>query len=221
MWRPPNRRIGLRLPAIFTVVSLGCVKTVRFSHVVASSGTPRPLMVLTDPEKDKELQGAIRAHKVMTVFQDSVGARADRAIVGFEPGRSRQFLIFPKSLTSFEGRKVVGIKYELWEQEKLATLSRKELVPSKSRAGSRKPVAQPSNVIAFHRPGEETQKSEATKPMERKRHSVRRSNPPKSQPALTDTKEIKRHIHKAMALLEAAKPVAAFNLLKEIADSIT
>ncbi len=49
----------------------------------------------------------------MTVSQEPVGTKADRGEVGFEPGRARQSLIFPKSLRAFGGHTVVGVKYDL------------------------------------------------------------------------------------------------------------
>jgi hypothetical protein len=89
------------------------VKTVRFSEVVKRGGEPEPYLVLMKPAQDKALQAAIKKHQVMTVFQQTVGTKTDYGEVGFEEGSSRQYLVFPKSIRAFEGRKVVGIKYEL------------------------------------------------------------------------------------------------------------
>ena len=49
----------------------------------------------------------------MTVHQELVGNKADHGTVDFEPGRARQFLIFPKSISKFKGIRIVGIKYDL------------------------------------------------------------------------------------------------------------
>ena len=49
----------------------------------------------------------------MTLYQQSGGT--DHGVVGFEQGRSRQFLVFPKPLRPFVGQRIVGIKYELLE----------------------------------------------------------------------------------------------------------
>jgi hypothetical protein len=49
----------------------------------------------------------------MTLYQQSGGT--DHGVVGFEQGRSRQFLVFPKPLKPFVGQRIVGIKYELLE----------------------------------------------------------------------------------------------------------
>jgi hypothetical protein len=68
---------------------------------------------LVDPAKDKTLQAAIKSDRVMTLYQQSGGT--DHGVVGFEQGRSRQFLVFPKPLKPFLGQRIVGIKYELLE----------------------------------------------------------------------------------------------------------
>jgi len=49
----------------------------------------------------------------MTLYQQSGGT--DHGVVGFEQGRSRQFLVFPKPLKPFVGQRIVGVKYELLE----------------------------------------------------------------------------------------------------------
>ena len=49
----------------------------------------------------------------MTLYQQSGGT--DHGVVGFEQGRSRQFLVFPKPLKPFLGQRIVGIKYDLLE----------------------------------------------------------------------------------------------------------
>src|SRR4051794_41147617 len=106
------------------------MKTGRFSDVVRQCGRPGPYLVLMDPAKAKALKAAIKAQPVLTVSQATVGAKADYGEVGFEEGGTRQYLIFPKSLRHFAGRKIVGIKYDL--------LSLKEL-PASQRAAAPKP----------------------------------------------------------------------------------
>ena len=68
---------------------------------------------MMDPAKDRTFQAAVKAERVMTVFQETVGTKADRGEIGFQPGPRRQFLLFPKSLKPFAGFSVVGIKYDL------------------------------------------------------------------------------------------------------------
>ena len=90
------------------------MSTVRFSKVVEACGKPDIHLLLIDPAKDKTLQAAIRSDRVMTVYQQS--GSTDHGVVGFEQGRSRQFLVFPKPLKPFLGQRIVGIKYELLEE---------------------------------------------------------------------------------------------------------
>ncbi len=87
------------------------MSTVRFSKVLEACGKPDIHLLLIDPAKDKTLQAAIKSDRVMTLYQQSGGT--DHGVVGFEQGRSRQFLVFPKPLKPFLGQRIVGIKYEL------------------------------------------------------------------------------------------------------------
>ena len=89
------------------------MSTVRFSKVLEACGKPDIHLLLIDPAKDKTLQAAIKSDRVMTLYQQAGGT--DHGVVGFEQGRSRQFLVFPKPLKSFQGQRIVGIKYELLE----------------------------------------------------------------------------------------------------------
>ncbi len=91
----------------------GNVKTARFSEVVARSGTPEIHLTWTAPASDRVLQAALKQSRVLTVHQQVRGAKKDFGMVGLETGPDVQFLVFPKSLRSFAGRRVVGINYEL------------------------------------------------------------------------------------------------------------
>ncbi len=107
------------------------MKTIRFSEVVNSSGKPDTHLLLTAPAKDQKLQTAIKSNRVMTVYQGSGSTKADYGIVGFAEGSSRQFLLFPKALKLFEGKRVIGIKYDLLES---MPVSKEEMI-SKPKSG--------------------------------------------------------------------------------------
>ncbi|TCO86808.1 hypothetical protein EV701_12624 [Chthoniobacter flavus] len=145
-----------------------------------------------DPAKDRTLQAAIKAHRVMTLIQNSTGKAADHGLVGFEKGTNRQFLIFPKSIQRFAGSKVVGIKYDLFKSPELpkkdrAPRPKKRKPPVSVR---RKSTASPDlNVIPF-----------ATETADHESH---------------DVAQLKRQIRQAMSFLEEGKEVAAFNTLKK------
>jgi len=132
--------------------------TVRFAKVVAKCGEPEAHLILMDPAKDRALQAAIKAERVLTVFQDSVGNRADHGTVGFHPGKERQYLIFPKPLRAFAGMDVIGIKYDL-----LATT---EEAPKTEQAPAHRVAKAPPKQITPSRP----------------QHPAKPKAPPKAQP---------------------------------------
>ena len=169
-----------------------CMKTARFSKVVEKSGDPVPHLVLTKPEEDPELRKAIKANRVMSVFQESVGHKADRGEVGFNAGINRQFLIFPKSLRAFGGKEIVGIKYEL--------IKAKE-VPKSQRVAPPKPPKAPK--VKMPKQEEEMDAPPAPHISGEEHHQMA---------------ELKKKIRRARKILEAGKAVAAFNLLKEIVE---
>jgi hypothetical protein len=175
------------------------VRTARFANVVEKYGDPEPYLVLTDPGKDRALQSAIKANRVMTIFQPTVGAAADRGVVGFEPGPGRQFLLFPKSLRALSGRKIVGIKYALVKAKEISKSQRVTGPSPPSGTRSRKQKlrgkpAAPTKVVEFRtRDEDEEENNEVT--------------------------ELKRKVRHAMDVLEDGKAVAAFNLLKRIVES--
>jgi hypothetical protein len=129
------------------------MKTVRFSKVLEACGKPEIHLLLVDPGKDKTLQAAIRSQRVMTVYQG--GGRTDYGTVGFEEGRSRQYLVFPKSLRAFEDDRIVGIKYDLLDAEiEAADKSASTTKPpargaSPERKSSPKPAVQPKQNAVF------------------------------------------------------------------------
>lgn len=89
------------------------MKTARFARVIAAAGVPRLHLTWTSPERDAALRRAAREHRVMTVHQNTRGSRKDFAVVGLEPGRGAQFLVFGRSLQQFKRLRIIGIRYEL------------------------------------------------------------------------------------------------------------
>jgi len=179
------------------------MKTARFAAVVEAVGKPDTHLLLVSPEKDKALQAAIKTHRVMTVHQELMGNRADHGTVGFEPGRARQFLIFPKSVSKFKGIRIVGIKYDLLEAQH-----------SKERAKPAKTPEKAAQKPRFHK--EKAKRQEL--PHEKVIHFTKpeRGESDEESEAIQDIKNQVRH---AMEVLEQGRQVAAFNLLKRIVDS--
>jgi hypothetical protein len=171
------------------------MKSVRFTRVVQACGKPETHLVLVAPAKDRTLQAAVKAHRVMTVLQETVGNKADHGEIGFKPGGSRQFLVFPKSLRRFEGQAVVGIKYDEPESAPAKSMGAPKVRPlRKPKSELPRPFrTSPSkqNVIPFHTHHEEEDEDETVM-------------------------ELKKQVRRAMRALEEGKQVAAFNLLKRI-----
>jgi mannose-6-phosphate isomerase-like protein (cupin superfamily) len=140
------------------------MKTVRFSDILNQAGEPDVHLLWIDPDKDKNLQKAIREHRVMTLHQFQ-GGKSDYAVIGFEKGVPGQVLIFPKSLKPFEGRKVIAIKYELLRSsstvgpepvppKKQAAVKNREKVPEKKKADQ----PAPRKITQFPKPSQPEEK---------------------------------------------------------------
>lgn len=91
-------------------------KTVRFAELVTKAGKPAIHPLWTAPAKDRTFQRALKEHRVLTIHQQNVGAKKDFGVVGFHQSPLAQFAIFPKSLRAFEGRRVIGMNYDLLAQ---------------------------------------------------------------------------------------------------------
>jgi len=162
-------------------------------------------LAFLEPGKDRKLQAAVKANRVMTVMQAHEGTHTDHGIVGFESGRNRQFLIFPKSLRTFAGRTVVGIKYDLLDSHE---------IPKKDRAPRPRPPLPKQTAPQTKAPRKALNPPKRTAPAP---HVSEKLVPFKVHPEESDSEEVsalKKDIRRAMALLEEGKAVAAFNLLK-------
>lgn len=101
------------------------MKTVRFAELVATAGAPESYQLWMPPAKDPVFQRAVKAHRVLTVHQENVGTKKDFGVIGFHEEPHARFLVFPKSIREFEGRRVVGVKYGLLAPDSRPTLPRK------------------------------------------------------------------------------------------------
>lgn len=189
------------------------MQTARFSPVVAAAGRPESHLVFADPERDRTLQAAVKAERVMTIFQNTAGNKADHGEVGFDPGSGRQFLIFPKSLRKFKGRSVVGIKYDLIRSP---DISKAQLAPP-----PKKPPPKKREV-----PHQEPETPSLSKSLKNRR--VAGTKPPiPEEPEMPPDEAgeepkhitaLKNQVRRAMKHLEQGKQVAAFNMLKRIVE---
>lgn len=181
------------------------VKTVRFASVVGKCGKPEVHLALLAPAKDRVLQAAEKAHRVMTVRQENIGTTADHGEVGLNPGKGRQFLIFPKSLKVFSGARVVGIKYDLVstpeipksERAKPAKVPRKSATktkPKKTRPTKKESAELASKLVAFRPEPAEGDADDSSE----------------------EITKLKKQVRRAMDALEDGKQVVAFNILKRL-----
>jgi hypothetical protein len=176
-------------------------ETIRFSQVVERSGQPEPFTLWVKPEKDRKFQSALKDHRVLTVHQDTVGSKADYGTVGFTEDSHAQFLIFPKSLKRFEGKRIVGVKYELLKED--VSPKKKSALATLRPTTSKKP-APAKNVIHVFRPS--------------KASSEEPPRAPNATELATELKKLKQNIRSAVTALEKEQTVTAYNILKELVD---
>ncbi|MEA3208544.1 MAG: hypothetical protein QOE70_1601 [Chthoniobacter sp.] len=173
------------------------MNTVRFSQVVSKSGKPEPYTLWANPKKDAEFQRNVKQHRVMTVHQETVGTKADYGEVGFKGDRQAQLLVFPKSLKPFEGKRVIGVKYDLLESPpttRRAVTTRKTPKPKKPSAPKPKPEEQ--KIVAFT--------------------PLPESKPVKRDDPLKSVAPFRARLRRAMKALEAGKAVQAYQMLQQL-----
>jgi hypothetical protein len=179
---------------------------VRFTQVVERVGEPHAHTLWLAPDKDPELKRALAGNRVMTIEPGAGGGKTDVGHVGFDPRRSPlgQLLIFPKSLQRFAGARIVGIKFDLVEQPKLApaaqlkrVVERKASRRSKSKSGTKAAAA--AKVIPF-----------ATEPAD---PAPPRKSAPR-EPSAASGSPLAREVRAALKELEAGRAVAAYNRLQ-------
>lgn len=127
-WQPCNRARAVEYYVL--------MKKIRFGDLVRQSGRPSPFALWTPPDKNPELQRAIKANRVLTVRHQSIGTKRDVGQIGFREQRESVYLVFPRRLPAAKGP-VVGINYELLEQPALAKVQRTPS-PRSRRVGGRR-----------------------------------------------------------------------------------
>src|SRR6187549_2694464 len=129
--------------------------TVRFSVVLRLSGTPKVYLPLADPKQDKNFMRMVRQHRVLSLKQEPTGTKKDFGTVGFVEEKYVSYLVFPKSLIEFVGKRIVGVKYDTLRQADVTiphvVSSKKQPVESPRAASTRKIVKFPA--MAKSKPG--------------------------------------------------------------------
>jgi hypothetical protein len=86
------------------------VKMARFVEVVEKCGEPESYTLWRPPKEDPQLKKLVATHHIMTVRN---GGSADFGEVGLHERKGAMYLKFPKSLKRFEGKRIIGIKWNL------------------------------------------------------------------------------------------------------------
>jgi hypothetical protein len=84
-------------------------KTARFSQVIENCGKPQVYTLWQKPSADRHLKAQIKKNRVMTILKSESGT--DFGIVGLKESKEARYLIFPKSLTRFAGKRIIGIDW--------------------------------------------------------------------------------------------------------------
>ena len=87
------------------------VKTARFAEVIENAGKPEVYTLWQKPAQDRHLQSQIKNSRVMTIQKSESGT--EFGLVGFKEHKGASYLVFPKSLKRFEGKRIVGINWDL------------------------------------------------------------------------------------------------------------
>ncbi len=186
------------------------MKTVRFSNVVQKSGKPEVYLLLS--ETDPVFQKALQADRVMTLSDESHGSGTEFGTVGYDKKRRGQLLLFPHSLKSFAGMKVVGIKYDMFSQ-------------GGSEPGDIRPADSPSRTKAAKKARSKLSHTKASAKSHQRKEagSIHEKVIPfpkeKKEEDDHDDGDLKACVRQAMRALEKGNSVAAYNLLKRIVAS--
>ena len=86
-------------------------KTARFSKVIENSGNPQVYTLWQKPSADRHFQGQMKKNRVMTILKGESGT--DFGIVGLKENKEARYLIFPKSLTRFSEKRIIGVDWAL------------------------------------------------------------------------------------------------------------
>jgi hypothetical protein len=90
-------------------VKLLKIKTARFSQIIENCGKPQVYTLWQKPSADRHLNAQIKRNRVMTILKSESGT--DFGIVGLKESKEARYLTFPKSLTRFAGKRIIGIDW--------------------------------------------------------------------------------------------------------------
>ena len=188
----------------------------RFSEVVKAAGKPEPYTLWENPEDSSAFRNALRDHRVMTVHRDA-GSQTDHGEVGYLKEKGSQLLVFPRSLKQFEGRRVVGINYELLEgvsgkkepQSNSPISVPAEAPRTKENGHSARPARRANARKMIQFPRATSQPEAASEPQP--------ADPEKREPGADEAlKAIKKGVRQALEALSKDRSVTAYKILEKL-----
>ena len=177
------------------------MKTVRWSEVFKKTGTPKIHLLLMEAKKDAEFQKALESQRIMTLHQPTESNRTDYGEVGYHAGKNGQFIIFPKSLRAFEGKRVVGIKYDLLAEEIIKAPKEKNV---------------PAKRVILPKRASEKKEAPAKRPSSEAKEKIKKVVPKASENANISLNLLKEKVQQAITELENGNQVAAYKRLQQI-----
>ncbi len=149
--------------------------TARFKDLVARVGRPEVHLSWSGPAKDAVLQEAAKANRLLSVHQNTRGGKKDHGEVGLHAGRDVQYLLFPKSLRAFAGKRIVGIDYDALGGELSASAP---AVTKRAKKASAAPKAErgkaDNKIVAFEPPSRPAARASTPTPTPRKKAKAAR-----------------------------------------------
>ena len=118
-------------------------KELRFSKLVQTAGKPETVTLWTKPKDNPSFMKAVNENRIVTVFQKPSGTKKDFGTIGFHQEKFAIYLIFPKPLPQLEDAHIIGIKYELLQEQM-------ENRPLKKKVESKKPIQKDSSQDGSH-----------------------------------------------------------------------
>lgn len=196
------------------------MKTARFAEIVERCGAPETYLLWVPPKQDKDFQRAVTASRIMTIHSQNVGAKKDSGTVGFIEEPNAQYLLFPKSLTRYADRRVVGINYALLAKGSRSSREAKtshlpKSPKPKAPSPRRKEASQAEKKVV---PFEDATQIRAAKGVVAEAKTERKTEAKESvspqEPAMNAA--VLRELKKAVAELRAGKAVPAYERLEAL-----
>jgi len=137
-------------------------KEIRFSKLIQTAGKPEVVTLWEKPKSSSAFMEAVNENRVVTVVQNPTGNKKDFGTTGFHQEKFATYLVFPKRIPKLDDVHIIGIKYELL-QEQVSTLPprRKSASTKATSDNSSRRHSKPAHNGA-HKPKSDGQKNAST-----------------------------------------------------------